>query len=118
MSTILSRNHSDPEVYIAAATFVYTNTSDIEAARRYFADGLKYHKCYKNLYTKEFWVETQHIEDSGGASMPIALKKYKNILQCFKGDMEFHFILLDYATRFSTVWELQYHVIRYKMIYR
>lgn len=62
---------------------------------------------------KDFWVETQHIEDSDGASMPVALKKYENILQCFKGDMEFHFALLDSAIRFSTVWELQHRVVRY-----
>lgn len=104
--------HSDPNVYITAATFVYANSSDIKATRRFFANGLKYHENCKDLYAKEFWVETQHIEDSDGASMPIALKKYKHLLECFKGDMEFHFTLLDSATRFNAVWELQYHVIR------
>jgi len=111
----MSKKHNDPEVYKLAALFEYNKMSDVKSARLYFSEGLKYHKQCKRLRTEEFSLEVQHIEDTNGESVPIALSKYKNIIKCFKGDIEFHFTLLDKALKFNTVWELQYHVVRYKI---
>lgn len=109
----MSNNHNDPEVYKLAALFEYSKMCDVEAARLYFSEGLKYHKHCKILYIEEFNLEVQHVEHTNGQSLPIALSKYKNMVEYFKGDLEFHITLIDKALQFNTVWELQYHVVRY-----
>jgi U3 small nucleolar RNA-associated protein 6 len=114
LDTLMSRYHSDPEVYITAATYEFDDRNDVETARRYFAEGLKYHKNCKSLYVEEFWVEVQHLEKTAGASLPVAVGKYKNLIKRFEGDMEFHFILLDRAIQLSAVRELQCNVVRYR----
>ncbi|XP_060857109.1 U3 small nucleolar RNA-associated protein 6 homolog isoform X1 [Metopolophium dirhodum] len=112
LDTLMTRYHSDPEVYITAATYEFDDRNDVESARKYFAEGLKYHKNCKNLYVEEFWVEVQHLEKTAGASLPIAIGKYRNLIKIFEGDIEFHFILLDRAIKLSAVRELQCNVVR------
>ncbi|XP_060857382.1 uncharacterized protein LOC132934957 [Metopolophium dirhodum] len=112
LNTLMSRYHNDPEVYLTAATYAFDDRNDIESARRYFAKGLKYHKNCKNLYVEEFWVEVQHLEKTAGASLPIAIAKYRRLIKRFEGDIEFHFILLDRAIKLSAVRELQCNVVR------
>ncbi|XP_022174977.1 uncharacterized protein LOC111036958 isoform X2 [Myzus persicae] len=112
LDTLMSRYHSDPEVYLIAATYEFDDRNNVESARRYFAEGLKYHENCKNLYVEEFWVEVQHLEKTAGASLPIAVEKYRNLIKRFEGDIEFHFILLDRAIKLSTVRELQCNVVR------
>ncbi|KAL5237260.1 hypothetical protein ACI65C_004670 [Semiaphis heraclei] len=112
LDTLMSRYHSDPEVYITAAKYEFDDRNDVEAARKYFSEGLKYHTNCKNLYAEEFWVEVQHLEKTAGASLPIAIGKYKNLIKRFEGDIEFHFILLDRAIKLSVVRELQCNVVR------
>ncbi|XP_015372258.1 PREDICTED: uncharacterized protein LOC107167629 [Diuraphis noxia] len=112
LETLMLRYHSDPEVYLTAATYEFDDRNNIESARRYFAEGLKYHENCKNLYVEEFWVEVQHLEKTAGTSLPIAIDKYKNLIKRFEGDIEFHFILLDRAIKLSTVRELQCNVVR------
>ncbi|XP_003244176.2 uncharacterized protein LOC100568528 isoform X1 [Acyrthosiphon pisum] len=112
LDTLMSRYHSDPEVYITAATYEFDDRNDVESARKFFAEGLKYHKNCKNLYIEEFWVEVQHLEKTSGASLPIAIEKYRNLIKFFEGDIEFHFILLDRAIKLSAVRELQCNVVR------
>jgi len=114
----MSIKHDDPEVYKLAALFEYSKMDNIEAARLYFSEGLKYHKHCKILHIEEFDLEVQHIEHTDGQSLPIALRKYKNLVKCFEGDLEFHITLIDKALQFNTVWELQYHVVRYKINFR
>lgn len=113
LETLMLRYHSDPEVYLTAATYEFDDRNNVESARRYFAEGLKYHENCKNLYVEEFWVEVQHLEKTAGASLPIAIDKYRNLINRFEGDIEFHFILLDRAIKLSTVRELQCNVVRY-----
>ncbi|XP_022173261.1 U3 small nucleolar RNA-associated protein 6 homolog isoform X2 [Myzus persicae] len=112
LDTLMSRYHSDPEVYITAATYEFDDRNDVESARKYFAEGLKYHENCKNLYVEEFWVEVQHLEKTAGASLPIAIEKYRNLIKRFEGDIEFHFILLDRAIQLSSAGELQCNVVR------
>ncbi|CAI6357406.1 unnamed protein product [Macrosiphum euphorbiae] len=112
LDTLMLRYHDDPEVYLTAATYAFDDRNDIESARRYFAEGLKYHKNCKNLYVEEFWVEVQHLEKTEGASLPIAIGKYRSLIKRFEGDIEFHFILLDRAIKLSAVRELQCNVVR------
>ncbi|XP_001942643.1 uncharacterized protein LOC100167656 [Acyrthosiphon pisum] len=112
LDTLMLRYHSDPEVYLTAATYAFDDRNDIESARRYFAEGLKYHENCKNLYVEEFWVEVQHLEKTEGASLPIAIEKYRSLIKRFEGDIEFHFILLDRAIKLSAVRELQCNVVR------
>ncbi|KAL4103959.1 hypothetical protein QTP88_019276 [Uroleucon formosanum] len=112
LDTLMLRYHSDPEVYLTAATYAFDDRNDIESARRYFAEGLKYHENCKNLYVEEFWVEVQHLEKTAGASLPIAIEKYRILIKRFEGDIEFHFILLDRAIKLSAVRELQCNVVR------
>lgn len=114
----MSNKHNDPEVYKLAAIFEYSKMGNIEAARLYFSEGLKYHKHCKILHIEEFDLEVQYIELTEGKSLPIALRKYKNLVKCFKGDLEFHITLIDKALQFNTVRELQYHVVRYKINFR
>jgi len=105
--------HSDPEVYITAATYEFDDRNNIESARQYFTEGLKFHKNCKRLYVEEFWVEVQHLEKTAGASLPIAMGKYRDLLNRFEGDIEFHFIILDKAIKLKTVRELQCNIVRY-----
>ncbi|XP_060856851.1 U3 small nucleolar RNA-associated protein 6 homolog isoform X2 [Metopolophium dirhodum] len=112
LNTLMLRYHSDPEVYITAATYEFDDRNDVESARQYFTEGLKYHKNCKSLYVEEFWVEVQHLEKTAGASLPIAIGKYRNLIKRFEGDIEFHFILLDRAIKLSAVRELQCNIVR------
>uniref|UniRef100_A0A2H8TXJ3 U3 small nucleolar RNA-associated protein 6 n=1 Tax=Melanaphis sacchari TaxID=742174 RepID=A0A2H8TXJ3_9HEMI len=112
LDTLMSIYHSDPEVYIIAATYEFDDRNNVESARKYFAEGLKYHTNCKHLYVEEFWVEVQHLEKTAGASLPIAIEKYRNLIKRFEGDIEFHFILLDRAIQLSAVRELQCNVVR------
>ncbi|XP_026817863.1 U3 small nucleolar RNA-associated protein 6 homolog [Rhopalosiphum maidis] len=112
LDTLMLRYHSDPEVYITAATYEFDDRNNVDSARRYFAEGLKHHENCKNLYVEEFWVEVQHLEKTEGASLPIAIEKYRNLIKRFEGDIEFHFILLDRAIKLSAVRELQCNVVR------
>ncbi|VVC35172.1 Hypothetical protein CINCED_3A024145 [Cinara cedri] len=112
LDTLMARYHTDPEVYITAATYEFDDRNDVETARRYFAEGLKYHSNCKSLYVEEFWVEVQHLEKTAGASLPTAIGKYRHLIKRFEGDMEFHFILLDKAIQLSAVRELQCNVVR------
>jgi len=107
------RYHSDPEVYITAATYEFDDRNDVDSARQYFSEGLKYHKNCKRLYVEEFWVEVQHLEKTAGASLSIAMGKYRNLIKHFEGDIKFHFILLDRAIKLSAVRELQCNIVRY-----
>ena len=115
LNTLMLRYHSDPEVYITAATYEFDDWNDVESARQYFTEGLKYHKNCKSLYVEDFWVEVQHLEKTAGASLPIAMEKYKSLIKRFEGDIEFHFILLDRAIKLSTVRELQCNIVRYRL---
>ncbi|KAF0763452.1 U3 small nucleolar RNA-associated protein 6 [Aphis craccivora] len=112
LDVLMLKYHSDPEVYITAATYEFDDRNNVESARRYFAEGLKHHANCKNLYVEEFWVEVQHLEKTGGASLPIAIEKYRNLIKRFANDIEFHFILLDRAIKLSAVRELQCNVVR------
>ncbi|XP_016658034.1 U3 small nucleolar RNA-associated protein 6 homolog isoform X2 [Acyrthosiphon pisum] len=112
LNTLMLRYHSDPEVYIIAATYEFDDRNDVESARQYFTQGLKYHKNCKSLYIEDFWVEVQHLEKTAGASLPIAMEKYKSLIKRFEGDIEFHFILLDRAIKFNAVRELQCNIVR------
>ncbi|XP_026819187.1 uncharacterized protein LOC113557844, partial [Rhopalosiphum maidis] len=109
---LMSSKHNDPEVYKITALFEYYNMSDINAARLCFSEGLKYHKHCKKLHVDNFSLEVQYNEDTDGESFPIALSKYKNMIKCFKGDLEFHFTLLDASFKSNSVSELHYHVVR------
>ncbi|XP_025203204.1 U3 small nucleolar RNA-associated protein 6 homolog [Melanaphis sacchari] len=112
LSTLMLKYHSDPEVYITAATYEFDERNDVELARQYFAKGLEHHKNCKSLYVEEFWVEVQHLEKTADASLSIAMGKYKNLIKQFEGDIEFHFILLDRAIKLSAVGELQCNIVR------
>ncbi|XP_025203220.1 LOW QUALITY PROTEIN: uncharacterized protein LOC112600250 [Melanaphis sacchari] len=112
LDTIILRYHNDPEVYIIAATYAFDNRNDVDSARRYFAEGLKHHKNCKSLHIEEFWIEVQHLEKTAGASLLIAMGKYKNLIKQFEGDIEFHIILLDRAIKFKTIGELQCNIVR------
>ncbi|XP_027843595.2 U3 small nucleolar RNA-associated protein 6 homolog [Aphis gossypii] len=112
LEILMLKYHSDPEVYITAATYEFDDRNNVESARRYFSEGLKHHENCKNLYVEEFWVEVQHLEKTEGASLPIAIEKYRNLIKRFANDIEFHFILLDRAIKLSTVRELQCNVVR------
>lgn len=110
---LILKKHSDPEVYIVAALFEYQKMSNIESARLYFLEGLKYHKSCKRLHIEDFGLEALCVKDTDGDSLPIALNKYKNMIKCFKGDIDFHFNLIDKALTFYRIWTLQYEVVRY-----
>ncbi|XP_060844936.1 U3 small nucleolar RNA-associated protein 6 homolog [Rhopalosiphum padi] len=112
LNTLMLRYHSDPEVYITAATYEFDDRNDVDSARQYFSEGLKYHKNCKRLYVEEFWVEVQHLEKTAGASLSIAMGKYRNLIKHFEGDIKFHFILLDRAIKLSAVRELQCNIVR------
>ncbi|KAL4104476.1 hypothetical protein QTP88_019774 [Uroleucon formosanum] len=101
------RYYNDLEVFITAATYEFDDRNDVKSARQYFNEGLKYHKNCKSLYVEEFWVEVQHLEKTAGASLPIAMGKYRN-LKRFESDIKFHFILLDRAI----IRELQCNIVR------
>lgn len=103
-------------MYIIAAVYEFDDRNDIGMARKYFAEGLKYHQNCKNLYVEEFWVEVQNLEKTPGTSCRIAVNKYRNFIKHFEGDMEFHFSLVDKAIKFRTVGELQCYVVRYKCV--
>lgn len=109
----MTAKHIDSRVYTAAALFEYFKMNDVASARLCFSEGLKFHKNCKVLLSEDFNFEVHRIEDTNGESLPIALSKYEYIAKCFKGDLEFHFTLLDLVLRFNSVWELQYRVIRY-----
>lgn len=113
MDTLISGYHSDPELYIIAANHEFDDRNDIESARRHFEEGLKYHKNCKMLYIEDFWVEVQHLEKTADDSHAIAIRKYSNLIKCFEGDLQFHFILLDKAIKFNAVGELQCNIVRY-----
>ncbi|KAL5237589.1 hypothetical protein ACI65C_004999 [Semiaphis heraclei] len=112
LNTLMLKYHKDPEVYITAATYEFDDQNNIESARQYFAEGLKYHKNCKRLYLEEFWVEVQHLEKTAGASLPIAMEKYRNLIKRFEDDIEFHFVLLEKAIKLSAVRELQCNIVR------
>ncbi|XP_060845582.1 uncharacterized protein LOC132925185 [Rhopalosiphum padi] len=109
---LMSSKHNDPEVYKITALFEYYNMNDVYSARLSFSEGLKYHKHCKRLHVDNFILEVQCNEDTSSTSFPIALSTYKNAIKCFKGDLEFHFTLLDAAIEGYSVTELHYCIVR------
>ncbi|XP_029341570.1 uncharacterized protein LOC100570537 isoform X2 [Acyrthosiphon pisum] len=67
LDTLMSRYHSDPEVHITAATYEFDDRNDVESARKFFAEGLKYHKnCSSLILEKINAILAQHKENDEG----------------------------------------------------
>lgn len=95
-----------------AAKFMFYSKSDILTARRYFKYGMSYYANYRPLYIADFGVEVQMMIKSNGNTFQIALKKYKDYTERFKGDFKFFIKLLDKMFDENKVNELQIHMIR------
>jgi len=106
--------HSDPEIYITGAHHAFKNCNDIESARRYISNGIKFHDNFKKLYIEDFWIEVQNLDQTGETSLQTALNKYNHIIQTFKDDINFHIDLVDKALEEPIkITQLQCTVIRY-----
>lgn len=112
LCSVMSQYHNDPRVYIKVAELICHSKSDVSTARRYFHYGINHHKNYQNLYLADFKLEMQVLMNTNGESLPIALTKYKTYTTHFKGDIKFHFNLIDKALYENFISELQYHMIR------
>jgi len=110
---VIAAEHDDLKVYKVAATLQYFKMNDVASARICLSEGLKFHKNSKTLLFDEFDLELQNLHDTNGESLPFALSKYEYMVKCFKGDLEFHFTLLDAVLRLDSVCELHYRVVRY-----
>jgi len=104
---------SDPEVYIITAMFMYEECSDIEKARQHFYEGLKYHEDYKRLHLEQFSMEIQHIENTNGSSFEFALENYYSVKKLYKGQMDFHFMLLDRTMMMTRVMNILSVIVEY-----
>jgi len=109
----MAEKHEDPEAYRAAATLEYYTKNGMISARQCFAKGVEYHKTCKMFLVEILNLEARSVEDTRGESLPFALNRYECTTKYFKGDLEFHFILVDIVLQFNSVWELQYRVLRY-----
>ncbi|XP_015367522.1 PREDICTED: U3 small nucleolar RNA-associated protein 6 homolog [Diuraphis noxia] len=92
---IMDSSHSDPEIYITGAQHAFNDCNDVESARRYISNGMKFHEDFKKLYIEDFWIEVKHLNQTGGSSLQTALNKYNCIIQHFKDDINLHFDLVD-----------------------
>lgn len=114
INKIMEHIQDDPEIYITVANFEFEECSNINMARRYFAEGIKHHKT-QNLYVADFWVELQYLVICSGRSLKTITDKYHYLVKRFNGDIVFHFILLDLSLRMYSIGELQSNIVRYKI---
>lgn len=114
----MSKKKCEPQMFIAAGTFAYQK-HDIANARQYFVEGIKIHTDNKSLYLAQLWIEVMHLDDVKGdtSNEDIAIQKYRNILEKFKHDMEFHFQLLETSIEMKSIMRLQFEIILYVFIY-
>lgn len=112
---ILTYN-DEAEVYSVAAMFVFEELCDIEKARQYFLEGMKYHKDIKGLYIEQFWMEILHVERTACYSYKNIIENYKKLIHYFQGDVQFHIDLLNLAIKMPRATELVYHIVRYRMM--
>lgn len=106
----------DPDVYVTVARCVFNDFNDIESARKYLENGIKHHNKYKKLFEEDFCLEIEILISTKGASFPIILKKYQQIIDHFKDDINFHFILVDHALNVLWVREFPCIVMRYVLL--
>lgn len=105
-------------MFIAAGTFEY-GKQNIEKARQYFVEGIKIHKHEKSLYVGQLWIEVMHLSDLGGgeSNETIVIQIYKNIIENFNHDMDFHILLLNRCIEVRPIiWRLQKEIIWYLYI--
>lgn len=107
----MSRKHNQ-EVYIHAATFMFFVRSDIKTARLYFTHGKKYYKNSKKMHLKDFEMEVKEVENTDSESLPIAFQKFKESMEEFPGDLQFHLKLLDISLDTKSARRLQYEMIK------
>lgn len=120
---IVSSYLDDPRVYSTAAKHAFEQCDNIELAREYITNGINSHSYSKDLYVEDFWMEVQCVHFTSGASVPLAMIKYKNFISNhFEGDIDFHFSLLDKALltviqNKYTVRDLVCSIVKYEYIF-
>jgi len=114
----MSAKKFDPLMFIAAGTFQYQKYNIVNA-RQYFEEGIKIHTDNKTLYLEQLWIEAMHLDDVGDdddTNVAIATRVYRNIIEKFEGDLEFHIILLERSLEIKSISILQYTIIWYQYI--
>lgn len=104
----------DPDVYVTVAHCVFYDFNDIKSARKYLDNGIKHHNKYKKLFEEDFLIEVEILKSTKGASFPIVLKKYQQMIALFKDDINLHFILVDQALNVFWIREFSCTVLRYE----
>jgi len=113
LSNITSKYHSDPDVYITVAGFMYETYIDINEARRHFTEGLNYYKDYKPIHIEQFAMEVQHLDVTRGSTLKFALFNYQCLRHVYCGQIDFYFILLDKIMLMSQITDILEVVIGY-----
>jgi len=107
----MSKKNCDSKLYITAATYQFEH-HDIEAARNFFNEGILKYKNDKNLRIEQLWVEVQYLEDRKGEyPCQLAIQKYKETINYFRGDIVLHIALLEKSLQFKTIRSLHYAII-------
>lgn len=109
----MSKKHSDPEVYLAAAHYQFHFQTDFVKARDYLKFGIKNHKKYKPLYIESFGMEIKHMVNTQDNFLFNAWAKFLEYIKHFKNDLQFHISLLDKLLTDDVSRELQHHIVRY-----
>lgn len=103
----------DPNVYVIVARHMFNYFNDVECARKYLKNGIRHHNKYKQLFEEEMSLEIKILISTKGSSLPIVLQKYQEIIDYFKDDINFHFILVNHALNILWVREFPCVVLRY-----
>lgn len=94
LNKLAFNHHNDPRIYILAARFIFHELCDIQKARQYFDEGLKFHHECKQLHLEKFFLEAIYMKRTSFHLQTTVQNYYRQLIVLFQGDMEFHFKLL------------------------